>query len=85
MRQWCRVSYVTEASKCYLLTVGQGLLSLKKVKVEGFFFFTSSVSSLSFIFLSPLSLSFISSTVSYLSSPSLRETTQNDPRGLTCR
>ena len=42
-------------------------------------------SSLSFIFLSPLSLSFISSTVSYLSSPFLWETIQNDPQVLTCR
>ena len=37
--------------------------------------------SLSFIFLSPLPLSFISSTVSYLSSPFLWQTTQNDPQG----
>ena len=44
------------------------------------------VSSLSFIFLSPLSLSFITTTISfYLSSPSLWETTQNDQQGLTCR
>ena len=47
--------------------------------------FISSVSSLSFIFLSPMSLSFISSTVSYLSSPFFWETTQNDPQMLTCR
>ena len=41
VRQRCRVSYVTEASKWYLLTVGQGLLSFQKVKVEGecFYFF----------------------------------------------
>ena len=66
-----------------ILTVGQGLLSLQQVKVEGDVFI-SSVSSLSFIFLSPLSLPFISSTISYLSSPFLWETTQNDPQGLTC-
>ena len=47
--------------------------------------FISSVSLLSFIFLSPLSFSFISSTVSYLSSPFFWETTQNDPQVLTCR
>ena len=41
--------------------------------------FISSVSLLSFIFLSPLSLSFISSTVSYLSSPFFWETTQKWP------
>ena len=36
-----RVSYVTEASNWYLLIVGQGLLSLQNVKVEGecFYFF----------------------------------------------
>ena len=47
--------------------------------------FISSVSTLSFIFLSPLSLSFISFTISYLSSPFPWETTQNDPQGLTYR
>ena len=35
--------------------------------------------------LSSLSLSFISSTLFYLFSPFLWETTQNDPQGLTCR
>ena len=40
---------------------------------------------LHFHFLSPLSLSFISFTVSYLSSPFLWETTQNDPQVLMCR
>ena len=46
--------------------------------------FVSSVPSLSFIFLSPLSLSFISSTIFYLSS-FFWEMTQNNPQGLTCR
>ena len=44
--------------------------------------FISSVSSLSFIFFSPLSLLDL---LYYLSSPFLWETTQNDPQGLTCR
>ena len=68
----------------YWLIAGQGLLSLQQVKVEGNAFI-SSVSSLSFFFFSPLSLSFISFIVSYLSSPFLLEATQNDPQGLTCR
>ena len=54
----------------------QGLQSLQQVKVEGNAFI-SSVSSLSFIFLSPVF------TLSNLSSPVLWETTQNDPQGLT--
>ena len=64
--QRCRVSCVTRASNWYWLTVGQGLLSLQQVWVEGECLI-SSVSSLSFIFLSPLSLSFISSTISSIS------------------
>ena len=35
VRQRCRVSCVTVASNWYWLTVGQGLLSLQQVKVEG--------------------------------------------------
>ena len=59
----CRVSCITEVSNWYWLTVGQGLLSLQQVWVEGecfcfFCFFT-------FIQIphSPLSLSFISTTI----------------------
>ena len=55
------------------LTVGQGLLSDKG---RGGMLFISSVSSLSLIFLSPLSLSFISSTISYLFSLSLGDDTK---------
>ena len=71
MRQRCRGSYVTGASNWYCLTVGQGLLSLQQVRVEGGVFI-SSVSSLPFIFLPPLSLSFISSANSRLSFPGRR-------------
>ena len=66
MRQRCRVSCINGASNWDWLTVGQGLLSLQQVRVEGGFFF-SSASSLSFIFLFLLVLSFISSTVSSIS------------------
>ena len=43
------VSYITGASSRDWLIVGQGLLSLQQVRVEGNVFF-SSISSLSFIF-----------------------------------
>ena len=39
VRQRCRVSCITGASICYLLTVGQGLLSLQQVRVEGEYFY----------------------------------------------
>ena len=79
VRGRCLVAFVTRASIRYWLTVGQGLLSLEQVRVEGkcYFFY-------SFIFfhfpLSSLFLSFICT----ISSPFLWETTQNDPQGLTC-
>ena len=65
MRQRCCVSFVSGASSWYWLTVGQSLLSLQQVRVEGecfnFYFFT-------FIhFPPPLSFSFISSTISSIS------------------
>ena len=66
VRQRCRVSYITRASNWYWLTFGQNLLSLQQVREEGNVFIFS-VSSLSFIFLSPLSLSFISPTISSIS------------------
>ena len=49
VRQRCHVSYITVSSNRDLHTVGQGLLSLQQVRVEGEIFI-SSVSSLSFIF-----------------------------------
>ena len=81
VRQRCHVSCVTWASNWYWLTVGQGLLSLQQVRVEGecFYFFGSS---LSFIFLfSPVHLFHF---LYNLSSPFLWEMTQNDPQGLMC-
>ena len=58
-------------------------LSLQQVRVDGECFY--SVLSLSFIFLSPLSLFHHLYYIFYLSSSFLGETTQNDPQGLTCR
>ena len=81
VRQRCRVSCVTAASIWYWLIVGQGLLSLQQVRRNFFFFcfFTF----IHFPFLPfPLSSSLL--CFFYLSSPFLRETTQNDPQGLTC-
>ena len=83
--QRCRVSCITGASDWYWFTVGQGLLSLQQVRVEGECFY--------FLFLHFHSLSSFSSVplfhllyyLFYLSSPFLWETTENDPQGLTCR
>ena len=66
VRQRCPVAFVTGASNWYWLTVGQGLLSLQQLKVERkccYFFF-----SITFFHFPPssLSLSFISSTISFL-------------------
>ena len=64
VRRKCPVAFVTGAPNWYWLTVGQGLLSLQQVRVEGecCYFFCS------FTFfhlpLSSLSLSFILSTIS---------------------
>ena len=68
LRQRCGVAYVTRASNWgYWLTVGQGLISLQQVRVEGGVFIFS-VSLLSFSFaLSFLSFSLISSTISSIS------------------
>ena len=55
----------TRASNWYWLIVGQGLLSLQQVWLDRECLI-SSVSSLLFIFLFPLYLSFISSTISLL-------------------
>ena len=64
--QTCRVSYLTRASSWCWLAVGQGLLSLQQVRVERkcfyFFWFFTFIH----IPLSPLSFSFISSTISSL-------------------
>ena len=57
MRQRCRISYVTRVPSWYWLTVGQRLLPLMQIRVEGqcfiyfLLFFFISVSSLSFILL----------------------------------
>ena len=67
VRWRCPVAFVTMAPNWYWLTVGQSLLSLQQVRVEGecCYFFCS------FTFfqfhLSSLSLSFISSTISSIS------------------
>ena len=86
VRQRCRVSYVTGASNWYWLTVGQGLLTLQQVRIEGNVFLFP-VSSLSFIFLSLLSLSFILIDLFYLFSPFSDETrrsrVQPPPRSAT--
>ena len=56
----CCVSYITGVSNRYWLTVGQGLLSLYQVRVEGNVF----ISSVSSFHSCSLSLYFISSTTS---------------------
>ena len=62
--------------------VGQGLLSLQQVRVEGECFYF-------FCFFTVIHFPFPSiplfHLLYYLSSPFLWETTQNDPQGLTCR
>ena len=62
LRRRCLVAFVTRASNWYLLTDGQGLLSLQQVRVEGecyffylFTFFHFPLSSLSFSFISTIS------------------------------
>ena len=78
VRRRCPVAFVTGASNWYWLTVGQGLLSLQQVKVEGgcCYFFSS------FVFFhfsaSSLSVSCISSTFFFfISFPlSLRDDTE---------
>ena len=73
VRQKCRVSCLTRASNWYWGIVGQGLLPLQQVRIEGecFYFFCF----FSFIHfpLSSLSLSFISSTISSISLLSFSE------------
>ena len=67
MRWRCPVASVVGAPNWYWLTVGQGLLSLQQVRVEGgcCYFFCSFT--LFHFPLSSLSLSFISSTISSVS------------------
>ena len=60
----CRVSSVTGASNWYWLPVGQGLLSLKQVRVEGECFYFFCFFTFTPVSLSSLSLSFISTTIS---------------------
>ena len=66
MRRSC-VSYITGASNWYWLTVGQCLLSLFRVRVEGECFYFFCFFTFIPVPLSSLSLSFISSTLSSLS------------------
>ena len=63
----CCVSYITGASNWYWLTVGQGLLSLWWVRVEGECFYFFCFFTFIPVPLSSLSLSFISSTLSSIS------------------
>ena len=62
---WDKGVYILRHRGVHWLTVGQGLLSLQQVRVEEgcFYFFCF----FTVIFLSPLSLSFISSTISSIS------------------
>ena len=69
----------------YWLSVGHGLLSLQQVRVEGECFYFFCFFTLIHFPLSPLSLSFISSTISSISGLSVWEMSQNDPHGLMCR
>ena len=64
VRQRCHVSCVTWVSNWYWLTVGQGLLSLKPISVEGECYYFFCFFTFSHVPLSPLPLSFISSTIS---------------------
>ena len=63
----CCVSYITGASNWYWLTAGQGLLSLRRVRVEGGCFYFFCFFTFIPVPLSSLSLSFISSTISSIS------------------
>ena len=82
VRQRYHVSYVTGAYNSYWLTVGQGLMSLQWVRVEGeCFYFFFSFTFIQFPF-SPVPLFPPLYYLFYLSSPFLWETTQNDPQGL---
>ena len=84
VRQRCHVSCVTRAFNLHWLTIGQCLLFLQQVRVEGgcFYFFCFSLSFISsFSPIPPIHLYYLF----YLSSPFLREMMQNDPQGLTCR
>ena len=82
--QRCLVSNVTGVSNWYWLTVGQGLLSLQQVRVEGECFISSVLHfhSCSSFFTVPLFHLFY--YLFYFFSPFLWETTQNDPQGLMC-
>ena len=77
VRQRCQLSYIIGVSNWDWLTVGQGLLFLQQVTVEGggYFYFFCFFTSIHFP-LSPLSLSFISSTISSISSLSLGDGTK---------
>ena len=64
--QRCRVFYVTGASNWDWLAFGQGLLSLQQVRVEVECFYFFGFFTFIHLPLSPLSLSFISSSISLL-------------------
>ena len=83
-RYQCYVSYVTGASNWYWLTVGQGLLSLQQVRVEGICsYFFCSITVIHFPF-SSVPLFHLLCHLFCLSS-FLWERTQNDPQELTCQ
>ena len=84
MRQRCLLSHVTGASYLDWLTVGQGLLFLQQVRVDGKCFYFFCFFTLIHFSLSPLSLSFLSFTISSISSRSVGDDTKWPP-GLTCR
>ena len=67
VRQRCRISCVTGPSNWYRLSVGQGLLSLQQVRVEGECFYFFCFFTFIPVPLSPLFFSFISSTISSVS------------------
>ena len=84
--QSCRVYCGTGMSNWYWLTVGQGLLSLQQVRVEGEgFFYFFCFFTFSFFSFSSVSLFHLLYYLFYISSPFLWEMTQYDPQGLTCR
>ena len=83
MRRRYSVAFVTVASNWYWLTIGQGLLSLQQVRVEGewcCFFYSFTFTSFPSFF--PLPLFHL---LYYLFYHFPWETTQNDPQVLTCR
>ena len=83
VRQRCHVSYVTRVSNWHWFTLGQGLLSLQQVKVEGGCFYIFCFFTFIHFPFSPVPLLHLLYYLFYLSSPFLWEMTKNDPQGLT--